>query len=230
MSLRELLALDEKVDSGTRSERIRERLADAIVRGVLAPGVALEEEELARHFGVSRTPVREAIRQLEAMGLASARPRRGAVVAAISPKRLDEMFAVMADLEAACARESALCMTPAERHSLSALHRQLADAVSRGDLDAYARLNDSFHDAVYVGGHNGFLAETTAALRARLAPFRRAQFHASLQRLAQSWSEHDLVVASILRGDAADAAGAMRSHVGASRRAFGEVGSRTGAG
>lgn len=224
MSFADLRSLDGLSGAGTRAERIRERVADAIVRGLLPAGVALEEEELARRFGVSRTPVREAIRQLEAMGLALARPRRGAVVAVISAQRLDEMFAVMADLEGACARESAARMSAAERRDLSAVHRQLADAVSGGDLEAYARLNDSFHDAVYVGSHNSFLAETTAGLRARLAPFRKAQFHASLQRLAQSWSEHDLVVVSIMRGDEAGAAQAMRTHVGASRRAFGEVG------
>ena len=229
MDLMELLPEDDEAAAPrTRSERIRERIADAIVRGQLAPGVALEEEELARLFGVSRTPVREAIRQLEAMGLASARPRRGAVVAAISARRLDEMFAVMSALEAACARESALKMTPAERRDLEALHRKLATVVSAGDLDAYAALNHAFHDAVYVGSQNAFLAETTAALRSRLAPFRRAQLHASLQRLAQSWGEHDLVVAAILRGDAAGAEGAMRGHVGASRRAFSQVGNLGG--
>ena len=86
--------------SSTRAEEIRQLLADEIVRGRLPPGLPLEEIELARKFGVSRTPVREAIRQLEATGLAEARPRRGAVVAGVTRERLEEMFLVMLELEA----------------------------------------------------------------------------------------------------------------------------------
>ncbi len=101
--------------SSTRAEEIRQLLADEIVRGRLPPGLPLEEIELARKFGVSRTPVREAIRQLEATGLAEARPRRGAVVAGVTRERLEEMFLVMLELEALCARGAARSMTPDER-------------------------------------------------------------------------------------------------------------------
>jgi len=212
----------------TRAEEIRSRLADDIVRGRLAPGWPLEEAELAQQFGVSRTPVREALRQLEAIGLAVSRPHRGAVVAAITRERLDEMFAVMGELEGACARECAIRMTPLERRQLETLHRDLGDAVKRGALDLYAGLNDRFHSAIYAGSHNGFLAETTIALRARLGPFRTAQFHSSLQRLAQSWNEHDRVVQPILRGDGVQAAQAMRDHLRTSRRYFDVVADRDG--
>lgn len=208
------------VETRTRTEEIRSRLADDIVRGRLAPGLPLEEEELARQFGVSRTPVREAIRQLEATGLAVARPHRGAVVAAITPERLDEMFGVMGELEAICARDCAVRMTPADRRQLEDVHAALGDAVKGGELDAYARLNDRFHDSIYLGSHNSFLQELTAGVRQRLAPFRRAQFHASLHRLAHSWAEHDLVVQAILKGDGAAAAQAMRDHIRTSRRNF----------
>lgn len=210
----------------TWAEEIRARLADDIVRGRRAPGVPLEEEEIARQFGVSRTPVREAIRQLEAIGLVVARPHRGAVVAAMTLERLDEMFTVLGELEAVCARECAIRMTPPERRQLESLHQEMGEGVNRGALDVYAKLNDQFHEMVTSSCHNSFLAELAGSVRARLAPFRKAQFHASLQRLAHSWAEHDRVVQAVLQGDGTRAAQAMRDHIRTSRRSYDAVAPR----
>src|SRR3954471_16263881 len=96
----------------TRAEELRLQLADEIVRGVLPPGAALDETDIARRFSVSRTPVREALRQLVASGLVEARPHRGAVVAQPSPDRLTEMFEAMGELEALCAWFAAERMPP----------------------------------------------------------------------------------------------------------------------
>lgn len=211
----------------TLAEEIRMRLADDIVKGRLAPGLSLEEIELSRQFGVSRTPVREAIRQLEAMGLAKPRPRRGAVVARISRDTLDQMFAVMAELEAVCAREAALHMTAAERASLAALHQGALTLVRRGAIPEYYEMNDHFHDMIYAGSHNGFLAEMTANVRQRVAPFRRAQFsHGG--RLELSHAEHESVVRAISARDGAAAAAAMLAHIRVVRTAFGELGTGVG--
>lgn len=210
----------------TWAEEIRTRLADDIVRGRRAPGVPLEEEEIARQFGVSRTPVREAIRQLEAIGLVVARPHRGAVVAALTLERLDEMFTVLGELEAVCARECAIRMTPLERRRLEGLHQEMGEGVNRGALDVYAKLNDQFHEMVTSTCHNSFLTELAGSVRARLAPFRKAQFHASLQRLAHSWAEHDRVVQAVLQGDGNRAAQAMRDHIRTSRRSYDAVAPR----
>src|SRR3979409_138523 len=98
-----------------RAGELRLQLADEIVRGVLAPGSALDETDIARRFGVSRTPVREALRQLVASGLVEARAHRGAVVAQPSLERLTGMFEAMAELEALCAGLAAERMTAAER-------------------------------------------------------------------------------------------------------------------
>src|SRR5271169_448955 len=105
-------------DKITRAEELRLQLADEIVRGGLPPGAALDETDLARRFNVSRTPVREALRQLAASGLVDARAHRGAVVAQPSIERLSGMFEAMAELEALCAGLAAERMTPAERHRL----------------------------------------------------------------------------------------------------------------
>src|SRR5258706_6657706 len=112
-------------DKVTRAEELRLQLADEIVRGVLAPGSALDETDIARRFSVSRTPVREALRQLVASGLVEARAHRGAVVAQPSHDRLKEMFEAMAELEALCAGFAAERMPPGDRQKLEAIHEEL---------------------------------------------------------------------------------------------------------
>jgi DNA-binding GntR family transcriptional regulator len=101
-------------DGRTLAETLRLQLADEIIRGALAPGTILDETELARRFQVSRTPVREAIRQLAASGLVETRAHRGSVVAWPSHERLIGMFEVMAELEALCAALAAARTLPAE--------------------------------------------------------------------------------------------------------------------
>ena len=203
----------------TRTEALRLRIADEIVSGVLEPGTPLDEQELAARFGVSRTPVREAIRQLSASGLVSVRPHRGAVVALPTPAQLDDMFEAMAELEALCAGLAARNMSVPERRDLDALHQTLRALVHEGDPLRYHEANEAFHAAIYAGSHNGYLAEITLLTRTRVAPFRRAQFRAA-GRLGGSYQEHDLVVQAILRGDQAGAGEAMRAHIGIVRDAF----------
>ncbi len=198
--------------SATRSEELRLVLADEIVQGRLTPGTPLEEVEIATRFGVSRTPVREAIRELAASGLVEARPHRSALVALPSLERLRGMFEVMGELEAICAGLAAVNMTSAERQALVSIHEGLAELVRKGDPQRYHELNEHFHSAIYHGSHNDYLTEITLATRARLSPFRRAQFR-TLGRLPLSHAEHDQVVTAILRGDKAGAEAAMRGHI-----------------
>ncbi|MFS2117573.1 GntR family transcriptional regulator, partial [Herbaspirillum frisingense] len=102
----------------TRSETLRESIEEMIAVGKLAPGQHLDETSLAEEFGVSRTPIREALIQLASMGIVEMRPRRGAIVAEIGPQQLIEMFEVMAEFEAMCGRLAARRMTPAEHVEL----------------------------------------------------------------------------------------------------------------
>jgi len=196
----------------TLAEELRLRLADEIVRGVLAPGAGLDETELARRFEVSRTPVREALRQLAASGLVEARPHRGAVVALPSAERLLGMFEALCELEALCAALAAERMTAVERRDLEAQHDALGAIVRAGDPQRYHETNEAFHRAIYVGSHNTYLAELTESTRARIAPFSRAQFR-TLGRLTRSHEEHERVLLAILRGDRNGAAGTMRCHI-----------------
>jgi len=196
----------------TKAQAIHQAIADDIVHGRLSPGFALDETSIAETFGVSRTPIREALRHLQAIGLVEPRAPRGVVVAALSEQQLDDMFAVMAEIEALCARWSAIAMSAAERRELLTLMAESERLVSAGNQAGYVEFNNRFHEAIYRGAHNGFLAELALTVRQRCAPFRRAQFE-TLGRLAKSHAEHGAVVAAIQRGDAALAATEMRLHI-----------------
>jgi DNA-binding GntR family transcriptional regulator len=204
----------------TLAEELHFQLADEIVSGVLQPGAALDEMELARRFHVSRTPVREAIRQLAASGLIETRAHHGAVVARPSEDRLAGMFEVMAELEALCARLAAERMSVAERRALEAVHESARGLIQIGDPQHFHEINQAFHGAIYAGAHNFYLAEMALATRVRVQPFRRAQFR-NLGRLAKSQAEHDKVVQAILRGECGQAASAMHAHIMTVRQEYG---------
>lgn len=199
-------------ETRTRADRLVRDLSDAIISGEFMPGDRLDEHSLADRFGVSRTPVREALRQLATSGLVEVRPRRGAVVASLTADRLGELFGAMAELEATCSRLSAIGMTPVERRRLEAHHDSMAPLVADNDPEGFASANLTFHTLIYAGAHNGPLAEMAAALRQRLLPYRRAQFHTP-GRLPRSHAEHGVVVEAIVAADAGAAHAAMLRHV-----------------
>ncbi len=196
----------------TLSEAIRLSLADDITSGRLPPGTEVDEQSIGERFGASRTPVREALRQLASAGLVSLEPRRGARVAMLTVDRLSEMFEVMAETEALCTRLAINRMTGAERVALGALHERSREAVEGRHVHRYNEHNKDFHLAIYAGTHNAFLAEQAAGLRLRLSPFRRAQFQGP-DRLRQSFEEHTILLQQMLRGDGEEASRIMRAHM-----------------
>lgn len=196
----------------TRSSGLRESIEELIAVGVLKPGDHLDETELAARFGVSRTPVRETLIQLASMGVVVSRPRRGAIVADLSPKQLVEMFEVMAELEAMCGRLAARRMTPAEHQGLLAAHQACMETRDANDPDAYFYRNEAFHNAIYAGSHNQFLIEQTRGLHRRLRSYRRLQLRVR-DRVSASYDEHEAVVQAILRGDADTTATLLRGHI-----------------
>lgn len=198
--------------TATRSEHIRQKLADDILHGIYPPGARLDETSLASQFRLSRTPVREALRQLVSAGLIELKPHRGAFVSLPSDAAIAEMFEVMGELEASCARFAAQRISPSERVSLSSVHDRAAAAVRAQDIEAYRKFNFDFHDVIYRASHNQFLMTTAQTVRSRIAPFRRAQFEMA-GRLAKSHEEHGAIVAAILDGRSAAAADLIRHHV-----------------
>lgn len=210
------------LDVQTHAERLATEIADAILSGRIPPGTRLDEKSLAEQFGVSRTPVREALRQLGNSGLIDIRPHKGAAVTKVTPAKLEEMFCAMAEVEATCARLAAISMTPIERRRLDALHHSMGEMVQNSLDDRYIEANVAFHGAIYAGAHNGIIHEIALNLRRRLSPFRRAQFQKA-GRLAQSHAEHGFVVRAILHADAPAAHAAMLHHVSLVELAFDEL-------
>jgi DNA-binding GntR family transcriptional regulator len=205
----------------TRADRLKDAIAEAIVRGELAAGQRLDEVSVAQQFAVSRTPVREALKQLAAMDLVDLRPHRGAVVAGLDPRRLAALFEAMAEIEAICARLAATKMAQADRELLEVLWLRCDGALRRsGDIEAVHETNQDFHTAIHKGAGNEFLADAAHALRRRLAPLSRAQFGLT-GRPSDSAAEHKAVMKAIRARDGAMAERAMRLHVESVRRAFG---------
>jgi DNA-binding GntR family transcriptional regulator len=206
-------------DNPTLTEKLATAIADGILDGSFKPGTHLDEIGLAHRHGVSRTPVREALRQLTTSGLIEMRPRRGAVVARTTPEQVENLFVAMAEMEATCARLCALSMTPVERRRLQARQEEMLALAEAGNPDRYADANVAFHSMIYSGAHNAPLADYAMGLRRRVGPFRRAQFRLD-GRLKRSNEEHGAVVRAILAGDAAGAHAAMLHHVSLVEDAF----------
>lgn len=194
------------------SERLRESIEEAIATGKLLPGTHLDEVDLATRFGVSRTPIREALNLLLGEGLIESRPRRGAVVAKLTSERLVEMFEVMAELEGMCVRLAVRRMSETELTALAAAHEACRGAAEANDADAYFYANEHFHYALYHGSHNVFLAEQASALQRKLRPYRRLQLRVR-GRVKRSFAEHQTVVDALRKGHVEAAVESIRSHV-----------------
>lgn len=194
------------------SDQIRNVLTDEIASGALPPGMGLDEQELANRFGASRTPVREALRQLAVTGLVEIRPRRGVIVTQTTPERIMEMFEMSAEIEAMCVRIATYRITPIERGRLIEMHDASEALVQRGDIDGYDKFNREFHEVIYGATHNAFMAEQALTIRNRLKAFRRTQLrHGS--RLARSREEHEAILNAIAQGEGDEASRRMRAHM-----------------
>ena len=205
-----------------RSLAVREMIEERIADGRYPPGMRLDEAALASEFGVSRTPIRETLIQLSSSGMVELRPRRGAVVADASPHRICEMFEVMAELEAMCARLAARRITDDEQAALVASHKACERARDKGSADDYFVENETFHQAIYRAAHNAFLAEQAVQLQRRLRPFRRLQLRIR-NRVGTSFAEHQAIVDAIVAGDGDQAARLLREHVIVQGERYGDL-------
>ncbi len=204
----------QKDRTRTRSlvEFVCRELERRIINGELPPGTRLEESSVARELGVSRTPVREAIRQLAAARLVEHSPNRSAVVARPGREELVSLFESAAELEALCARFAAARMRGLDRIELQRLAEACEAAADRSDMLAYAEANERMHEFIWQAAGNNTLRELMGMIRARTAPFRLQQFrHAD--RVQASLAEHRAIVEALIAGDAEAAAEAMRMHL-----------------
>lgn len=202
----------EKDQIVTIARRVYQKLADQIIAGELTPGQKLEEIALAEQFGVSRTPVREALRELTAKGLAESMPRKGVTVARIGIEQLTDMLEAECEIEALCARLASQKLNALEKQQLQIIHDRGAMTVNTEDLSCYLALAEQLHTFIASGSRNLTLISTVRALRDRLAPFRRAQPGNIKPRLSRAVEEHRLIVNAIINGDPEAAYAAMRTH------------------
>jgi DNA-binding GntR family transcriptional regulator len=194
----------------TLSDNVFDALVRDILAGVLQPGARLDEPTICKRFGVSRTPIREALRRLGGAGLVDIAPRKGVTVARIDVEQLNGMFEGLAEFEGLCARLSAVRMTTLEKKRLQVVNANRGKRIADGDKD-FAAMNDEFHELIYHGAHNPSIASVARNFRQRLTPFRLLQFVPG--RTEYALHEHDDIVRAILDSDAERSYGVMRDHI-----------------
>ncbi len=203
---------DANIRSAQLPARIVALLEQAIVSGELKGGERLEEVGLATRYGVSRTPVREALRELASRGLVEVRSRRGAVVCSRTPADLAEMFEAMAELEAGCVNLAARRANARDFARIGEAQMACHLAAGAGKVAAYALANERFHHALYDASHNRYLIEAAHRLYARLEPYRRLLLGIA-ERRGSSLVEHEAILEALMEGDAANAKARVKAHV-----------------
>lgn len=202
----------ERETETRHADRLRRAMEADIVTGVLKPGERLDEQRLADRFGVSRTPLREALAQLAANGLVRLQPRRGAFVISLTFQEIVERFEMMAALEGMCGALAARRLDTTDREALIASLEECRHEAAEGDSDSYYLANETFHQIIYRSARNAFMADQARQLQTRLQPYRRLQLRAG-RRVATSFAEHERIVAAILAGDSETAERELRDHV-----------------
>jgi DNA-binding GntR family transcriptional regulator len=202
---------DDDAPQGNTAYR---RLLEEISRGDLPPGARLRETELAARLGISRTPVREAIRLLEADGLVTHLPRQGATIRVLDYPEVMELYEMRAVLEGTAARLAARVASELELEELAALNAEMARAT---DPHAAYTLNRQFHMTLLDAAKNRYLVKSVNALQKTLLIIGPTTL-ADAERATGAVQEHDQVLAALKARDGAGAETAMRAHVEAAHR------------
>jgi len=197
------------------AERIRQRIYDHDLK----PGEWIDEQALAESFGISRTPLREALKVLNSEGLVVLQPRRGCFVAELTDQDLDEIFPVMALLEGRCAYDAVRKARPQDLKRLEDIHAKLEKFAAAGDIERYYEQNYIFHEAVQKLAGNLWLQKTVGDLRKFLKLMRGRQLLLS-GRLDASLKEHRMIMAAFHNQNPAAAEKIMHDHLMAQRAAL----------
>lgn len=191
---------------------VADRLRAMIRSGELGPGEWIDEVRLTHALGISRTPLREALKVLVAEGLLRLEPRRGCFVNELSARDLDDIFPLMAMLEGRCAYEAARKVTDDELRRLEPLHRQLETHAAAGEINEYYATNAVIHEAIQALADNRWLSEIVGGLRKILSLSR----HKSLAypgRIQESCAEHLAIFAALKARDPEGAEALTRKHL-----------------
>lgn len=212
---------DDNRPRGGRANEIRNVLQEEIESGNLPPGAPLDERALATRFNVSRTPVREALQQLAARELVRIAPRQGVSVARLSISQVRAIMESVGELEALCAKLAARRVDDVLRKELDKAIERCQDAAVQGGHAEYAMANTCFHETIYAGGRNPYLADLIRNARRQIQRYRIRDFQTKTQ-ISKSLKEHQQVARAIQDGDETLAANAMLLHVPSGSSGFSE--------
>jgi DNA-binding GntR family transcriptional regulator len=213
--------LRPRAQNGGRAADVRATLQEQIESGALPPGAPLDERALAARFGVSRTPVREALQQLAALDLVHIAPRHGVTVARLSIGKVRAMLEFIAELEALAARLAARRVDDELSQRLDTALARCQDAAVAGGAAEYTIANALFHEAIYAGSRNPYLGEQVRHARRMIQRYRVKDFQNKTQ-ISQSLQDHLKIARAIQNGDEAAAWQAMALHVPAGTTGFSE--------
>ena len=193
-------------------EEVAIRLRSLIIRGDLPPGEQLVEADLCKALGVSRTPLREALKLLAAEGLVQLRLNRSSIVAPIRREEIDELFEAVAGIERIAAELAAVRMTARDHEKLASLHERMERHYGAGELREYFEVNQQIHNFIMTCARNGPLKSTHDALMARVE---RARFFAlsSRERWDESVEEHRDIMRALAARDSDKAGRLLAQHV-----------------
>lgn len=204
-----------------RAEEIRATLQAEIESGALPPGAALDERALTERFGVSRTPVREALQQLMARELVRISRRHGVTVTKLSVNKVRGMLEFISELEGVAAKLAARRLTSDLGLQLSEALAACERAQRAGDADAYAVANSSFHDIIYKAARNDYLVDNLRTSRRMIKRYRIGPLFSPRQMLG-SYADHVQIEKAIQAGDEMAAAQASKRHVPYGNSGFSE--------
>jgi DNA-binding GntR family transcriptional regulator len=195
--------------------RIEAALLEDIAIGELEAGARLDETRLAERFGVSRTPVREALNRLTAQGVLVSGEKRGVRVAQYSREELAQMFEAMHEIEALCAGLAAQRLTLLARSELEGAQAECISAADSGDRLRYLKANEALHFLIYRATRNVYIEGLAVDFRRRTGPFRAKKF-ATRDDLIASAKSHEELLQTIFSADSERASDGMRRHMTAS--------------
>jgi DNA-binding GntR family transcriptional regulator len=201
-----------KVERQRLHDTVVDHLRNFIVEGLLAPGVKLNERTLCETLGISRTPLREALKVLAAEGLIDILPNRGASVSRMSEVEIRETFELMGGLEAFSGELACERMTPAELSEIKALHYAMLACREQNDLSGYYSRNQAIHDKINDAARNSALRQTYIAVNRRLQALRfRSNFQTA--KWDSAIRDHEAMIAALDARDGKRMAEIMRSHL-----------------
>jgi len=204
--------MNTKLNNRPLYEDVADRLREQIFSKQLAPGSWLDEQSLADQLGISRTPMREAIKVLASEGLITIKMRRGAYVTEVTRKDLEQIFTILSLLEGQAAKETAIKATEDELNMLDHLHHRLEKAAADRDLEQFFEINVKFHELIQEIAGNKWMNGVIADLR-KVLKLHRKDSLTSTGRLQNSLVEHREILRSILKRDENAAELAMRKHL-----------------